>query len=119
MKELEKIIKEYLEERGWDDLKPGDLAKSVSIESAELLEIFQWDNPTLEETKQDKRRLERIKNELADVLMYCFQISVLLGLDTKGIMEKKLELVRQKYPVKLVKGDMKKYYQLKEEHRKK
>lgn len=46
MKEQEDAIREYLAERGWDQLRPSDLAKSISIEAAELLELFQWTTST-------------------------------------------------------------------------
>ncbi len=98
MKKLEADIKQYLEERAWDKLRPGDLAKSISIEAGELLELFQWANPTHEEVLKDKKKLEEIKNELADVLTYCFDITVSLGLDTEAIIREKLEHVKKKYP---------------------
>ncbi len=125
MKEYENLIRTYLEERGWDQLRPGDLAKSISIESAELLELFQWSNPSLEEVTADPEKLEAIKKELADVLIYCLDMSVLLGLDTGEIILKKLEKVREKYPVELFKdreagkdaGSEDAYWQIKKESR--
>jgi dCTP diphosphatase len=69
MEPYEKEIRDYLVERGWDNLRPGDLAKSISIEAAELLEIFQWSNETLEDVKNDPEKTEKIKKELADVLI--------------------------------------------------
>ena len=54
MKALEKEIFKYLKERNWHKLQPGDLAKSISVEAGELLELFQWLNPTLKEIKKDK-----------------------------------------------------------------
>ena len=125
MKEQEEAIRQYLEERGWDQLRPGDLAKSISIEAAELLELFQWTNPSLEEVKHDPEKLEAIKRELADVLIYCLDMSVLLGFDTGDIVQKKLEKVRAKYPAKMFKnreegkdaGSEDAYWQIKKESR--
>lgn len=125
MKKYEKQIREYLMERGWDNLRPGDIAKSISIESAELLELFQWTNQTLEEVKNDKEKLEKIKKELADVLTYCFDMSVLLGFDTGKILLEKLEKVKEKYPAHLFKdrdknvdaGSEDIYWKIKKEHR--
>lgn len=125
MKKYEEAIKEYLVERGWDNLRPGDLAKSVSIEASELLEIFQWTNPTLEEVKNDPEKIEEIKKELADVLLYCFDLSVLLGFDTGEIMLSKLAKVKEKYPAHLFKdrnrsvdaGGEDIYWKIKKEHR--
>ncbi len=53
MKELEKDIRQYLEERAWHKLRPGDLAKSIAIESGELLELFQWENLELDQVRGD------------------------------------------------------------------
>lgn len=125
MKEHEDAVRQYLAERGWDNLRPGDLAKSISIESAELLELFQWTNPSLEEVKADTEKLEAIKKELADVLIYCLDMSVLLGLDTGEIITKKLQKVREKYPADLFKkleseseaGAEEVYWQIKKESR--
>ena len=104
MKAQEDLVREYLVERGWDQLRPGDLAKSISIEAAELLELFQWTNPSLEEVKQDSEKLESIKKELADVLIYCLDMSVLLELDTAKIIEEKLQKIREKYPAETFKN---------------
>jgi NTP pyrophosphatase (non-canonical NTP hydrolase) len=87
---LETKILSHLKARRWDELRPGDIAKSIMIEGAELLEVFQWENPELTDVKNDKVKLEAIKKELADVLIYCIELSVLLGLDTEAIIRKKL-----------------------------
>jgi NTP pyrophosphatase (non-canonical NTP hydrolase) len=119
MKKYEKEIRNYLNERGWTNLKPADLAKSISIEASELLEIFQWSDETLVETKKNKEKIEIIKKELADVLIYCLDMSVLLGLDTGKIIIEKLNLVKKKYPTDLINknnGD-KLYLKIKNEHR--
>lgn len=125
MKEYEKYIKKYLKERGWDNLRPADIAKSISIESAELLEIFQWNNNTLAEVKKDKEKMEMIKKELADVFNYCFDMSVLLGFDTEKILRDKIEKVKKKYPAHLFNkknnnvdpGSEDIYWKIKKEHR--
>jgi dCTP diphosphatase len=100
MKVLEVEIRSYLEERNWMKLRPSDVAKSISIEAAELLELFQWDSLTIEETLADEKRLAEIKKELADVFIYALDMSVLLGLDTQQIILDKLKMVKEKYPVK-------------------
>lgn len=125
MKKYEQHIKKYLVERGWDNLRPADLAKSISIESAELLELFQWTNQSLEEVKKDKEKIEMIKKELADVLNYCFDMSVLLGFNTEKILRDKLKKVKEKYPAHLFKsrdkgvdaGSEELYWKIKKEHR--
>ena len=125
MKKYEKHIKKYLEERDWDNLRPGDIAKSISIEAAELLEIFQWTNASLEDVKKDKEKIKMIKKELADVLTYCFSMGVELGFDMGEIILDKLEKSKKKYPAHLFKnrnrdidaGSEDIYWKIKKEHR--
>lgn len=124
MKDLETKVLNHLKARKWDNLRPVDLAKSIMIEGAELLELFQWQNLSLEEVKKDKEKLVEIKKELADVVIYCLEMSVLLGLDAKKIVNQKLSLVAKKYPAKLMRkrtedaggGD---YLRIKKEYRSK
>lgn len=97
-------IKKFLEERGWDKLMPSDVAKSISIEAAELLEIFQWDNLSIDETKKDKERIEKLKHEIADVLIYTLYLPILLGLDAEKLIEEKLKHNSKKFPVRLMKA---------------
>ncbi len=124
MKDLETKVYKHLKARKWDNLRPVDIAKSIMIEGAELLELFQWQNLSLEEVKKDKEKLTEIKKELADVLIYCLEMSVLLDLDTKKIINHKLNLVAKKYPAKLMRkrksdagGDD--YLRIKKEYRNK
>lgn len=126
MDDLEQKILKHLKDRGWDKLRPGDIAKSIMIEGAELLEVFQWDNPELARVKKDPERLVKIKKELADVMIYSIEMAVLLGLDTEKIITDKLELVAKKYPADAMKKIAKKgsgsgaaaeYWKIKNEHR--
>lgn len=126
MKNLEQKIRRFLKARGWDGLRPSDLAKSIMIEGAELLELFQWENLPLEEVKTNKEKLEQIKKELADVFIYGIQMSVLLGLNTEKIILDKLRKADKKYPAKLMKKGAKKesgsgedslYWRIKRSHR--
>lgn len=104
MQELERKVYKHLKDRNWHQLRPADLAKSIMIEGAELLELFQWENLPLEEVKKNKQKMEEIKKELADVLIYAMEMSVLLGLDTEKIIRKKLAIVAKKYPAKLMRA---------------
>lgn len=126
MKQMTTDILQHLEERSWHRLRPGDIAKSISIEAAELLEVFQWDNPTLDQVKADEKRTEALRKELADVLIYCFEMAALLGIDVEATMRQKLEKVKQKYPAELFKdldpdhqGTHDMYWKIKREHRQK
>src|SRR3989344_5016350 len=102
MKELENKIKKHLEERGWDKLRPGDVAKSIMIEGAELLELFQWENPSLEEVRNNPEKIAAIQKELADVLIYAIEMAVLLRVDAAKIINDKLDYVAKKYPAELM-----------------
>jgi NTP pyrophosphatase (non-canonical NTP hydrolase) len=118
VKELKEKIKKYIEERGWSILKnPGSIAKSISIESAELLEIFQWEDFSPEKITTDKKLEQKIKDELADVLIYAAEMAISLDLDIEQIMKDKLEKNSQKYPVEAIKGNHQEYLNIKESHR--
>ena len=104
MDELMKEIKQFNEERDWDQFhSPENLAKSISIEAGELLECFQWNS------NYDK---DEVCEELADVFTYCIQMSMKLGVDPKEIILKKLDKTRKKYPVDKAKGVSTKYNKL-------
>lgn len=101
MKKLSKELLEFNNERDWDQFHtPENLAKSISIESGELLECFQWDN---------NYELENVKDELADIVMYSMMLAKKLNLDLEEIIEDKLERNRKRYPVEKAKGNSKKY----------
>ena len=104
MDKVRNEAKKFLAERGWDNLRPSDLAKSISIEAGELLELFQWTNPELSNVKANSEKIAEVKKELADVLLYCFYMGILLDLDIEEIMLNKLEQASKKYPPSVVKN---------------
>ena len=94
-------IDKFNKDRDWDQFHtPTNLAKSISIEANELLECYQWN---------DNANLEDVKEELADVMNYCLQMSIVLGLDPIDIMNKKMDKTEKKYPVDKAKGVSTKY----------
>ncbi|MCI2111437.1 MAG: nucleotide pyrophosphohydrolase [Bacilli bacterium] len=104
-KETIERIRRFSIERDWDQFhSPANIAKSISIESAELLECFQWD-----ERHYD---LEHVKEELADVIVYCVNMADKLGLDIDAIVNAKMDQNEKKYPVEKAKGNAKKYTEL-------
>lgn len=109
MSDIDEILaklREFNSERDWDQFHNGkDLAVALSIESAELLEAFLWKQPQEAST-------EKVKEELADVLNYAFQMADRYNLDIKQIMLDKLQKNAEKYPVEKAKGSAKKYNEL-------
>lgn len=112
MTDLNELINEvntFRSERDWQQFhNPKDLSLSISIEAAELLENFQW--KTSDESVE--KNLDNIKDELADVIMYSIMLSEELGADISEIVREKLKKNREKYPVKLSKGNNVKYNEL-------
>jgi len=98
MNSIQQDVTDYLAARGWDKLAPADLAKSVMIEGAELLELFQWDNYTVSQIEKDKALKTKIEQEMADVMIYCTELAIRLGVDIETVMREKLEHNARKYP---------------------
>lgn len=97
-------IRKFSAEREWGQFHShANLAKSICIEAAELLECFQW---------SDEAVPERIEEELADVLTYCFLLADSIGSDPNQLILSKLERTREKYPVVKSRGRYTKYDQL-------
>lgn len=102
-------ILKFRDERGWKQYhNPKDLAISISLEAAELLENFQW---SLSEEAVIKR-MPRIKEELADVLIYSVLFAEAVGLDLDEIIMDKLSVNNNKYPVEKAFGKKEKYTEL-------
>lgn len=105
---INKILK-FRDDRDWKQFhNPKDLAISISLEAAELLEVFQWSGADVSnEGKQDK-----IKEELADVVNYCVLMADACGLDLDEIVQEKVKINEQKYPVEKARGRRDKYDKL-------
>ena len=100
-----KRIRQFTEDRDWDQFHtPGNLAKSISIEAAELLECFQWSEEDFD--------IDTVKEELADVMVYCVDMLYKLGLDADEVINAKMEKNEKKYPVDKAKGSAVKYDKL-------
>ena len=98
-------IRRFTADRDWDKFhSPANLAKSISIEANELLECFQWSD-----TDYD---LQHVKEELADVLVYCSDLLDKLGLDEDEIVNMKMDQNEAKYPADKAKGKSDKYTEL-------
>ena len=98
-------IRKFCEDRDWGQFhSPENLAKSIVIEAAELLECFQWDSEGYD--------IQKVKEELADVLVYCRDLMDKLGLDEDEIVNQKMDQNEKKYPVEKAKGNSVKYDKL-------
>lgn len=104
MKDTIQRVLKFTKDRDWDQFHhPENLAKSISIESAELLECFQWSS----EYDHDK-----VVDELADILNYCILMADKLDVDIEEIILNKIEKNEIKYPVDKAKGKSDKYTKL-------
>lgn len=105
MEEVLKKIKKFNKDRDWSKFHSGsNIAKSIAIESAELLELFQWSEETT--------KIEDLKDELADVFIYSIQLADKYNLDIKEIIVNKLKKNEKNYPIEKSKGTSKKYTDL-------
>lgn len=105
-KDLQKKLIEFRNERDWEQFhNPKDLALALSIEAAELNEIFLW-------KKSEEADVEKIKDELADVLAYAILLAERYNLDINQIVLDKIEKNAQKYPADKARGSAKKYDEL-------
>ena len=105
---INQVLK-FRDDRNWKQFhNPKDLALSICLEAAELLEVFQWSgSDTVCEEKKDK-----IREELADVLNYCILMADACNLDMDEIVQEKIKRNNQKYPVDKAKDSAKKYDEL-------
>ena len=98
-------IDKFNKDRDWDQFhSPANLAKSICIEAGELLECFQW---------SDDYNFDDVKEELADVMNYCLQMSQVLGINIIDTTNEKMDETEKKYPVEKAKGNAKKYTKFK------
>ena len=97
-------IRKFRKDREWDQFhSPSNLAKAISIEAAELLEEFLWDN--------ENYNKQNVEEELADVMVYCLQMADALNVDINDII-RQADKNEKKYPVEKSRGNSKKYNEL-------
>lgn len=114
VQELSEAVRDFVEERSWGKYhNPKDIAISIAIEAGELLELFQWKSETdSSNLVSDPARMANVKDELADVLIYCFSLANKLNVDVSEVMLAKIGKNRSKYPIEKIKGSYKKYTEL-------
>ena len=113
-KKIQKKLSNFAKERDWEkfhNLK--NLAISISIESSELLEIFQWsESDNIDKYIRNKTFRKRISEEVADVLLYLLRFAQIANLDLDKICLDKIKINAKKYPINLSKGKSTKYTDL-------
>lgn len=105
---INQILK-FRDDRNWRQFhNPKDLAISISLEASELLEVFQWSG---QDTVCEKK-IDKVKEELVDVINYCVLMADACGLDIDEIVQEKIKVNSQKYPVEKAYGNKEKYDKL-------
>lgn len=105
LEDFQTRVRRFTEDRDWGQFhSPANLAKSISIEAAELLECFQWSDEGYDRA--------HVLEELADVMIYCLQMVEVLDVDVIDILNRKMDLNEKKYPVDKAKGLSEKYDKL-------
>lgn len=105
---IKKVLK-FRDDRDWKQFHSSkDFAISISLEVAELLEVFQWSGTDI----SNAGKQEKIREELADVVSYCILMADACGLDLDEIVQNKMQMNNQKYPMEKAKGRRDKYDKL-------
>jgi len=108
LSELRTLVERFVSERGWQPFhSPKNLSASISIEAAELLEIFQW--LTIQQSCQvasSPDTLQHVREELADVLIYCLSLANALDIDVSSAIKAKMRHNETRYPVGAAHGNL-------------
>src|SRR6185503_3644445 len=112
MEDLRLIIRQFADDRDWDQFhSPKNLASALTVEAAELLEQFQW--LTEEQSKNlSDDQMSKVKDEIADILIYLVRFADKLDLDLIGAAREKITRNAEKYPIEKARGSNKKYTEL-------
>ncbi len=102
--ELKEMVRQFISERNWEKYHtPRNIAVSVTLEAAELLEHFQWVTPSDPEINAEKR--QEIGEEMADVMAYLLSLANVLNIDIASTMKAKMQKNRKKYPAEHFQGN--------------
>ncbi|MCK4848119.1 MAG: nucleotide pyrophosphohydrolase [Candidatus Heimdallarchaeota archaeon] len=105
--ELKSLVKTFIQERNWQKYHtPKNLSMSIAIESAEILELFQWytNEEALEKIRSDPKLKLALEDELADVLIYVLSMSNICEIDLTNAIRKKLKTNEKRFPIDIVSG---------------
>ena len=111
---LRELVDAFIEERDWRQFhNPKDLAAAISIEGAELQELFLWkSSEEVQASLQQEAVVKSIQEELADIMIYCLSLANRLDMDVTTAVLNKVEANRRKYPIEKAKGNYTKYTDL-------
>jgi len=106
IREMRDLIRAFVHERGWEEYHtPKNLAESICVEAAELLELFQWaTSDEAESWKNEPYKLERVGEELADIIIYCLSLANTMRIEVAEAVRNKLERNEIKYPAEKYRG---------------
>lgn len=106
VEDLKSAVREFIHERDWEQYhNPKDIAESICIEAAELLQLFQWTrSENSRKVKTDPSKVKRVGEELADVIIYCLSMANALEVDLTEAVLEKLRLNKKRYPADLYRG---------------
>lgn len=111
LQHIRDLVRTFVDERDWDQFHtPKNLSAALSVEAAELLENFQWLH-TGTRAELGDAKLNAVRHELADVLVYLVRLADKLDVDLGAAVEEKMVLNRAKYPADKVRGDARKYHE--------
>jgi NTP pyrophosphatase (non-canonical NTP hydrolase) len=109
IEKIQKILSEFAKEREWEQFHtPKNLTMALSVESSELVEIFQWLTPEQSSNLTDKQEV-LVKEEIADIAIYLLRLCDILDVDIEASIKDKIKINSDKYPVDLSKGSADKY----------
>ncbi|WP_066638553.1 nucleotide pyrophosphohydrolase [Desulfolucanica intricata] len=104
IQELKDLVEDFVKERHWNQFhSPKNISMSIAIEAAELMELFQWSG----EEDLDGIQANRVREELADVVIYCLSMANATGIDLAAAVREKVKANAEKYPVEKFKGKYK------------
>lgn len=116
--DVDRILKQFnkfADERDWDQFHTiKNLSMALSVESSELLELFQWakEEEILDWVKNDQKKKQQISEEVADIFMYLLKIADKAEINLESAIQDKMKKNAEKYPVEKAKGNAKKYNEL-------
>ena len=119
LKELQRLIADFIDKREWANYHtPKNLAMSISIEAAEIMELFQWltNIEAVEKTQYDKAFLDELADEIADVMIYCLSLSYRCNINVGKAIMRKIQKNEKRFPVNIVKGRLGPYIIPEERH---